>query len=61
VTFHGVALNVSPELEHYSGIVPCGIHGYGVTSLADLKLKVSMSEVDAVLRREFEALFGKTA
>jgi lipoyl(octanoyl) transferase len=61
VTFHGVALNVSPELEHYSGIVPCGIHGYGVTSLADLGLSVSMAEVDAVLRREFEALFGKTA
>lgn len=61
VTFHGVALNVSPELEHYSGVVPCGIHGYGVTSLADLGLKVSMTEVDAVLRREFEALFGPTA
>jgi lipoyl(octanoyl) transferase len=60
VTFHGVALNVSPELEHYSGIVPCGIHGYGVTSLADLGLAVSMAEVDEVLRREFEALFGKT-
>jgi lipoyl(octanoyl) transferase len=61
VTFHGVALNVSPELEHYSGIVPCGIHGYGVTSLADLGLKASMAEVDAMLRREFEALFGETA
>jgi lipoyl(octanoyl) transferase len=61
VTFHGVALNVSPELEHYSGIVPCGIHGYGVTSFADLGLDVSMAEVDAVLRREFEALFGRTA
>ena len=60
VTFHGVALNVSPELEHYSGIVPCGVHGYGVTSLADLGLTVSMAEVDAVLRREFEGLFGKT-
>jgi lipoyl(octanoyl) transferase len=61
VTFHGVALNISPDLEHYSGIVPCGIHGYGVTSLAELGVKVSMAEVDAVLRREFEALFGKTA
>ena len=61
VTFHGVALNISPELEHYSSIVPCGIHGYGVTSLADLGLEVSMAEVDAMLRREFEALFGKTA
>jgi lipoyl(octanoyl) transferase len=61
VTFHGVALNVSPELEHYSGIVPCGIHGYGVTSLADLGLDASMADVDAVLRSEFEMLFGTTA
>jgi lipoyl(octanoyl) transferase len=60
VTFHGVALNVGPELEHYSGIVPCGIHGHGVTSLADLGLTVSMAEVDAVLRQEFDALFGTT-
>jgi lipoyl(octanoyl) transferase len=61
VTFHGVALNVDPDLEHFSGIVPCGVRGQGVTSLADLGRRVSMAEVDAVLRREFEALFGKTA
>ncbi len=61
VTFHGVALNVDPELEHFSGIVPCGVRGQGVTSLADLGHLVSMEEVDAVLRREFEALFGKTS
>ena len=60
VTFHGIAINVDPVLEHFSGIVPCGIKGYGVTSLADLGLPVSMAEVDAVMRREFEALFGAT-
>ena len=58
VTFHGIALNVDPDLEHFSGIVPCGVRGHGVTSLADLGVPVSMAEVDAVLRREFEALFG---
>jgi lipoyl(octanoyl) transferase len=61
VTYHGVALNVDPVLEHYSGIVPCGVREQGVTSLADLGRIVSMPEVDAVLRREFEALFGETA
>jgi lipoyl(octanoyl) transferase len=58
VTFHGIALNVDPALEHFSGIVPCGIRSQGVTSLADLGAPVTMPEVDAVLRREFEALFG---
>jgi lipoyl(octanoyl) transferase len=60
VTFHGVSLNVDPELEHFSGIVPCGIAGYGVTSLADLGIPVSMAEVDAALRAEFEGIFGPT-
>ncbi len=60
VTFHGIALNVDPVLEHFSGIVPCGISGQGVTSLADLGILVSMAEVDSVLRGEFEALFGPT-
>ncbi len=58
VTFHGIALNVDPVLEHFSGIVPCGISEQGVTSLADLGIPVAMAEVDAVLRREFEAVFG---
>jgi lipoyl(octanoyl) transferase len=58
VTFHGIALNVSPELEHFSGIVPCGISGYGVTSLADLGITATMDEVDAALKAEFEAVFG---
>ena len=63
VTLHGVALNVDPDLTHFSGIIPCGVHEprYGVTSLADLRHLVSMPEVDMVLRREFEALFGRAA
>lgn len=61
VTFHGIALNVDPVLESFSGIVPCGVQGHGVTSLVDLGIPVTMPEVDAVMRREFEALFGETA
>ena len=60
VTFHGISINVEPELDHFDGIVPCGVKGHGVTSLADLGRIVTMPEVDAVLRREFEALFGET-
>jgi lipoyl(octanoyl) transferase len=60
VTFHGIALNVDPDLGHFSGIVPCGISTEGVTSLADLGVTASMDEVDAVLRRQFEAKFGQT-
>lgn len=58
VTYHGVALNVEPDLSHFAGIVPCGITGYGVTSLVDLGLPVSLPEVDAALRVEFAAVFG---
>lgn len=58
VSFHGVSLNVEPDLGHYSGIVPCGISNYGVTSLADLGIPVSMPEVDAIMRDEFQAIFG---
>jgi lipoyl(octanoyl) transferase len=61
ITFHGVALNVDPVLEHFSGIVPCGVREQGVTSLAELGIVVSLAEVDSILRREFEALFGPTA
>lgn len=63
VTLHGMALNVAPELSHFSGIVPCGVSEkrYGVTSLADLGIRVSMADVDKILRREFETLFGRTA
>ena len=60
VTFHGISLNVDPDLEHYSGIVPCGVTGYGVTSLVDLGIPVSMPEVDAALKAEFERIFGAT-
>lgn len=53
VTFHGISLNVSPDLSHYAGIVPCGIRQFGVTSLAALGIGASMDEVDAALRQEF--------
>ena len=60
VTLHGIAINVEPDLAHFSGIVPCGVSDqrYGVTSLADLGLTATMADVDMALRREFETLFG---
>jgi lipoyl(octanoyl) transferase len=60
VTLHGVSLNVAPDLDHFAGIVPCGIADprFGVTSLADLGVGASMPDVDQALRAEFEALFG---
>src|SRR6516225_8045848 len=63
VSLHGIALNVDPDLSHFAGIVPCGIADarYGVTSLLDLGLTATMPRVDAVLRREFELLFGPIA
>jgi len=61
VSFHGISLNISPDLSHYQGIVPCGISDQGVTSFADLGHKVSLAEVDIVLRREFERHFGPTS
>jgi lipoyl(octanoyl) transferase len=62
ITLHGIALNVEPNLSHFGGIVPCGVleQRYGVTSLADLGLPLSMAEVDMALRSEFETLFGPT-
>jgi len=57
ITFHGISLNVEPDLDHYGGIVPCGIEDAGVTSLVDLGLTVTMSEVDAALRHCFDVTF----
>ena len=61
VTFHGIALNVAPDLTHFGGIVPCGIRGHGVTSLADLGITVSMAEVDRALKAAIEEVFGPLA
>lgn len=63
VTFHGISLNVDPDLDHFGGIVPCGISAtrYGVTSLVDLGLPVTMPEADSALRAAFEEVFGRTA
>ena len=58
VTYHGISLNVEPDLEHFSGIVPCGVTGHGVTSLVDLGLPVDMHDADNALKAEFEQVFG---
>ena len=58
VTFHGVALNVEPDLSHFAGIVPCGIRSYGVTSLADLGIPATMADVDVALKASFRKIFG---
>ena len=60
VTFHGISLNVAPDLSHYDGIVPCGITDQGVTSFEDLGQLVSLPEVDSSLRMAFEGRFGPT-
>ncbi len=61
ITFHGIAINLEPELEHFSGIVPCGVDAdnLGVTSLVDLGLPVTMTDLDIALRDAFEAVFGE--
>lgn len=58
VSFHGVSINVEPDLSHFDGIVPCGITDYGVTSLVDLGLPVTMDDVDVALKRSFVDVFG---
>jgi lipoyl(octanoyl) transferase len=60
VTYHGVAINLDPDLEHFAGIVPCGISGFGVTSLADLGLTTTMPELDGALMAAFDEVFGAT-
>jgi len=57
VTFHGISINVEPDLTHFSGIVPCGIREHGVTSLVDLGLPVTMEDVDVALRNNFRRIF----
>jgi len=58
VTFHGVSLNVEPDLSHFDGIVPCGVRQHGVTSLADLGVPATMADVDVAMRQSFEKIFG---
>lgn len=58
VTLHGLSINVDPELDHFDGIVPCGLRGHGVTSLADLGLPVTLRDVDVALERTFSSVFG---
>ena len=61
VTYHGIALNVEPDLSHYAGIVPCGIEDHGVTSLVDLGLPIDMAEVDVQLAAAWNEVFGKSS
>jgi len=61
VSFHGVSLNVDPELDHFGGIVPCGVTAHGVTSLADLGAPASLAEADAALKAAFVSVFGPVA
>ncbi|ETX14330.1 lipoate-protein ligase B [Roseivivax halodurans JCM 10272] len=58
VSFHGISINVEPDLSHFGGIVPCGITEHGVTSLVDLGLPVTMDDVDVALRKTFDTVFG---
>jgi len=58
VSYHGISLNVNPDLEHYNGIVPCGVTEHGVTSLAQLGVTATMAEVDAALKKSFVPIFG---
>jgi lipoyl(octanoyl) transferase len=57
-SFHGISINLSPDLSHYSGIVPCGIEEHGVTSLRALGKDITMAELNAALLKHFERLFG---
>ncbi|TCS62422.1 lipoyl(octanoyl) transferase [Primorskyibacter sedentarius] len=59
ISFHGISINVEPDLEHFSGIVPCGITEHGVTSLVDLGLPVTMTDLDVALRHSFDNVVGE--
>ena len=61
ISFHGISINVEPDLEHFSGIVPCGISEHGVTSLVDLGLPVTMDDLDVALRKTFDIAFPEPA
>jgi len=58
VSFHGISVNVEPDLSHFDGIVPCGIREHGVTSLVDLGLPVTMADLDVALQRQFDTVFN---
>jgi len=58
VSFHGISLNVEPDLDHFGGIVPCGITEHGVTSLVDLGVLATMDEADGALKASFQRVFG---
>ncbi len=60
ITFHGVSLNVEPNLDHYAGIIPCGVAEHGVTSLVDLGIPATMADIDVALMETFDAVFGTT-
>ena len=60
VSFHGISLNVAPDLSHFDGIIACGVEDHGITSFEDLGLLVSQPEVDMALRASFEEIFGET-
>ena len=62
VSYHGVSINIAPDLSHFEGIVPCGIRGveFGITSLSDLGIPAGLHDVDVVLRQQFEPIFGAT-
>ncbi|MEN3930985.1 lipoyl(octanoyl) transferase LipB [Microvirga sp. W0021] len=60
VSYHGISLNVEPDLSHYAGIVPCGVQQHGVTSLVDLGIPISMPEVDSMMCKTFTGIFGDT-
>ena len=57
VSYHGISINVEPDLEHFSGIVPCGITEFGVTSLVDLGLPVTLEDLDVALKSTFDEIF----
>jgi lipoyl(octanoyl) transferase len=58
VTFHGISINLNPNLEHFSGIIPCGVAEHGVTSFEDLRIRATLTELDAALQHHFERLFA---